>query len=274
MPTRAWHQSSLAVALRCGEQYRRRYLDKDVPPATTALIRGTAVHRAVALGLGVQAKGELAPRDFYEDVAATEVERAKHGGATLTAEEASAGADATWGRVTDVAVACAGTYGTVVAPDIAPVAIEHTVRVGGVPGLSPDVELVGTVDVITLDDQDGPTELIRDDKTTERSPRGTMADTSTQLTMYSLLRSVETGRLVSRVALDHLVYSKGAGEAKHVHQPSRRTSGDLHALVRRIAAVDRAVQAGVFVPAATDDWWCSERWCSYWSTCPFAQGRR
>jgi hypothetical protein len=259
--------------LRCGEQYRRRYVEQDTPAPRTTMIRGSAVHLAIKRGLEVQRPtGEPAPREMYEDTAATAINLARHSGATLTAEEAAAGVATTWDRVKDVAVACAGVYADVVAPDIVPVAIEQTITVTDVPGL-PDVTLVGTLDVATIetDDADGVVDVIRDDKSTERTPRANMAAESSQLTMYALLRSLHVGALVSRVALDHLVYSAKDRAAHHVAQTSRRTSNDLRALVRRIAAADRAVQAGIFLPAATDDWWCSERWCAYWSDCPYAQ---
>lgn len=279
VPGRRWHQSSLAVMLKCGEQYRRRYIEKDAPPPTTSLIRGSAVHRAVALGLEAQrVDHEPRPRDFYEDVAATEINNARRGSATFTHDESAAGIAATWGRVTDVAVACAGAYGETVAPDVVPVSVERTIAVDDVPGL-PGVTLVGTLDVATIETETTEgglvlVERIRDDKTTERSPRSTQADASQQLTMYSLLRSVEAGQLVSRVALDHLVYSAKTKTARHVHQPSTRTSEDLRALIRRIAVADRAHTAGIFLPASPEDWWCSERWCAFWSDCPFAQRRQ
>jgi hypothetical protein len=270
---RDWHQSSLLVALRCGEKYRRRYLERSgSPPPTTALIRGSAVHQAIGQGLdGQQRAGAPVPVDLYEDVAASEIDRARHGGATLTVEEASVGAAKTWGALKDAAVAYAGAYGVEVAPAIRPVVVERRVVVEAVPGLD-GVRLVGTPDVVTLE-ADG-TEMIRDDKTTERSPRSDLADKSGQLTMYALLRSLQRGTLVGRVALDHLVRDKSTGEVAHVHQPSTRTNADLHALVRRIGAVDRAVQAGIFIPAAPEDWWCSATWCEYWHDCPFAQGRQ
>jgi RecB family exonuclease len=270
--TRAWHASSLATLLGCGIAYERRYLRKEYTPATTRMLRGAAVHRALGQGLGLQlTSGTPAPVELYEDVAATEVDRARHGGATLTAEEMSTGVAATWGGLKDAAVQFAGHYGENVAPTVTPVAIERRVTVDAIPGL-PDVTLIGTMDQVTRE-ADGA-EMVRDDKSTERTPMRTAADTSGQLTMYALLRSLETGTLVSRVALDHLVRSPKTGEVKHVHQPSTRTSADLHALVRRIAAADRAVQAGIFLPAAPEDWRCSERYCPFWSDCSYAQGRK
>lgn len=274
---RVWHQSSLASLLRCGVQYQRRYLERESSgtPSTTAQIRGSAVHYAIGVGLGIQQRGgALAPADLYEDVAASQIARARHGGATLTAEEASRGIATTWALLTDAAVAYAGTYGRDVAPTIRPLAVERRITVADVPGL-PGIQLRGTLDLVTEESNGATThEMVRDEKTTERAPRGNQADTSGQLTMYSLLRSSEAGKLISHVALDHLVRDAATGAVRHVHQTSTRSSADLHALVRRIAAADAAVQAGVFLPASPEDWWCSERWCSFWATCPFAQGRR
>src|SRR5262245_27616338 len=145
---RTWHQSSLNAVFRCGIAYERRYIKRELPPPTTPRIRGAAVHGAIGVGLLAQRVGGApTPVDVYEDVAASEVDRARHGGATFTAAEAAAGAARTWGGVKDAAVTFAAAYGTDVAPGLEPVVIEHqvTVEVAALPG----VRLRGTLDLET-----------------------------------------------------------------------------------------------------------------------------
>jgi len=34
-----------------------------------------------------------------------------------------------------------------------------------------------------------------------------------------------------------------------------------------------SVRRGSFVPANPDSWWCSQKYCQFWSDCRFAMGR-
>lgn len=263
----AWHASALTSLLRCGEAYRRRTIERERQPPTMPQIRGSAVHRGVGTGLLAQMRaGEPVDPALMEDVAASEVDRARHGGATLTADEAARGLARTFGETKDKAVRFAGAYARRVAPRVRPVAVERRVAVADV---VPGVLLRGTIDLVDGDDAGG--ETIRDAKTTERAPHGDAADRSQQLTMYSLLRSAETGRLVSRVALDHLVLNAATGEVEPQRLDSTRGPADHAAIVARIQAAIRAVAAGALLPANPEtDWWCSARWCEFHPTCPFA----
>jgi len=268
--TETWRVSALTSALRCGEAYRRRYLEKEGRPPTTALIRGSAVHRAIGVGMLLQKdSGAVQPPDLMEDVAATEVDRARHGGATLTADEASAGLASTWGELKDAAATYAGGYARQVAPAVRPVAVEQRLTVTG---LIPGIDLQGTIDLVT-DENDGGYQKIRDAKTSGRTPAQNAADVSSQLTMYSLLQSVKAEKPVTRVGLDVLVRHKGTGVVTAVHRASTRGPADFKALLARIQVVASAVRAGIFLPAdPATDWFCSETWCEYWHTCPFSFG--
>jgi hypothetical protein len=45
------HQSTLNMAFRCGEQFRRRYLLGEIIPPSIAATRGTALHKANEVNL-------------------------------------------------------------------------------------------------------------------------------------------------------------------------------------------------------------------------------
>lgn len=265
----AWHQSMLTSVLRCGEAFRRRYVEREIIPSTTPQIRGTAVHRAASTGLMQQMRAQAtAPVDLYEDVAATEIERARHGGATFTAEEVSQGPARTWGDLKDRVVRYAGAYGARVAPLIRPVAVEQQITLSGV---IPGVLLRGTIDLV-----DEPAPALRrviDTKTTERMPHADVAERSQQLSMYDLLDAGAHGASESRqVALDYLVMKRSTGDVEPVRLYSTRTPATRRVIVRRLETAITAVNAGTFLPANPDDWWCAPKWCAYWSTCPYVDG--
>lgn len=227
------------------------------------------MHRAVATGLIHRMRTEsVAPVELFEDIAASEIARARHGGATLTDDEASVGVANTWGRLTDKAVRFAGGYGKLVAPTITPVAVERRVTVADV---VPGALLRGTIDVI--DRLADGSEVIRDDKTTERMPRADAAERSQQLTMYDLLYTAQRGdhAAVHEVSLDYLVLNERTGDVATRRLTSHRGPRDRSAIIARVDSAVKAVNAGVFLPANPEtDWWCSAKWCEYWADCPFA----
>jgi hypothetical protein len=265
-----WHASSLQAYLKCGEAYRRRYVEHDYVPATTPQIRGSAVHRAIGEGLLLQQRTqEPSPVELYEDIAASQIDLAQRGGATLTAEESSAGVAQTFGLLKDVAVDLAGGYGTAIGPAITPVAVERTVTVRGV---LPGILLKGTIDLI---DQTPLGEVIRDVKTSEKKPPETAAETSDQLTMYALFRQADkphAGEPVvwsqRPVSLDYLIRRK-SGVVETQRLTSWRGPAHFAALTRRIAQASNGVRQGNFLPAPEGSWYCAERYCPYWHTCPY-----
>jgi hypothetical protein len=267
-----WHASSLAAYLRCGEAYRRKYVEHDHTPATTPQIRGGAVHRAIGTGLIEQQRAQApAPLELYEDVAASQVDLARRAGATLTKEELSIGVAKVFGVLKDHAVAYAGGYATGIAAQITPLAVERTVTITGI---IPDVHLKGTIDLVDATPGESVGETIRDVKTSERTPPDHVADTSDQLTMYSLFRQAEKPHRDPRpVSLDYLIRRKnGEIEAKRLN--SVRGPADYAVLTRRIQAASRGLRAGTFLPSnPATDWWCSEKFCPYWSTCLYVNPR-
>ena len=263
-----WHASSLAKYLQCGEAYRRRYIEKDYTPSTTSQIRGSAVHRAIGSGMIEQQRLQApAPVELFQDVAASQVDLARRAGATLTQEESTIGVAKVFGALKDVAVAYAGGYATQVASSIEPIAVERTVTVTGV---IPDVHLKGTIDLVDRTPMEACGETIRDAKTTERTPQDHVADTSDQLTMYALFRQAEAPSPEPRpVSLDFLIRRK-SGAIEHKRLTSMRGPQDYAVLTRRIQMASQGLRAGIFLPSnPATDWWCSEKFCPYWTSCPY-----
>jgi RecB family exonuclease len=118
------------------------------------------------------------------------------------------------------------------------------------------------------------TEVIRDTKTGKKAPSKQAARTSQQLTMYGLIRGADVGTIAGSVALDHVYRTPKQHELKYVEQVATRDALDYDALVARLNTATAAVEKGTFVPADESWWGCSEKWCGYWTSCPYTRRSR
>ena len=60
---------------------------------------------------------------------------------------------------------------------------------------------------------------------------------------------------------------------KFQHLETTRTVEQYMKLMNKISLIQKGIDAGTFLPAAEGDWGCSQKWCEYWTSCPYAQGR-
>ncbi len=126
------------------------------------------------------------------------------------------------------------------------------------------IQIAGTVDV-----REGLA-AIRDTKTSTKSPNKGLAETSLQLTMYSLAILAHEGAIPAEVALDYLVRTPKRKDLKLVQLLSRRVESDMPHLLERIATANRIIQSGLFTPAPLEAWWCSQTFCPYHRACKYA----
>lgn len=138
------------------------------------------------------------------------------------------------------------------------------------------VDFVGEMDIVErykkdiLDDTYGvETLVIRDTKTSSKSPSAETANESHQLSAYSLASSVIDNQLPDAVKLDYLVDLKGG--VKPMTIESTRDTQDVRNYLNRIVNAVAAVQSGMFTPAPNAAWWCSAKWCAYHSMCPYVK---
>ena len=276
-----WSQSALYTLELCGERFRRRYIEGEDAPPTAIMVRGTAVHYVAAEAHKQQmfARGEwdgdppameAAPgtseaREQARDLAAQAFNRQRNAGITFSREDERAGVARVEGEQKDAAVALAALYVDRAAPRVYPIAVERRIIVKP---KDTDVSVSGILDLVERLPSGG--ECITDEKTTERTPPKDAADRSRQLTMYALIRKADVGKLPERTSLVHLV--KKRGQVDMVRQDSRRTEGDVGALVNRLNRAIESVKRGVFMPN-TNGWHCSPRWCPYFESCPFPEGK-
>ena len=245
----------------CGEQYRRKYIEREFLPSGVAGLRGSAVHGASEVNLRQKiASGVDLPLSDLVDAAATAFERRKDEGYMLTPEEKAIGASIVLGQAKDRAVKLTGLYADRVAPHIQPKKVETRQRIA-LPG---EYDLLGILDVTTTDDR------IKDLKTGKALAQETV-DQSLQFSMYALTFRAVEGVDPTGIDVENLVDTR---VPKHVRLTTTRGRRDYEVLVNRLNALLAAREAGVFAPAAIGEWRCSARWCSFFTTCRFANSER
>jgi hypothetical protein len=113
--------------------------------------------------------------------------------------------------------------------------------------------------------------VIRDTKTTTKSPSKDVAHASDQLTGYACAAQVIDGKLPDAMILDYLVRTPERHELKHVAKETTRSLNDVDTFLNRFANAVQALKTGMFVPARADWWGCSQKYCGYWDMCPYAK---
>lgn len=256
-------QSHLNSFELCGEAYRRRYVEGEAIPPGIAAHRGSGVHGAAQANhvQKIDSGRDLAKSNLIDIAVAAFESRRSRDGYRLTSEEMAVGVKPMLARTVDTVVALTGLYSDRVAPDMHPVLVEKKITAR----VSPEVTLSGTLDLAGKDGR------VRDLKTTGKTKPQSEADNSLQFSMYGLLYKAETGSYPTGFDMEQLVDLK---TPKHVRLSTTRGEADYRALVARINTMLRARQAGVFAPAAVGSWNCSDRWCGFWSTCPYVNSER
>lgn len=265
-PTK-WTNSSLMTNQNCGERYRRIYEEREWRPSSARQARGRVVHHTVGRTLLRKMEThELPSLEEVRDIAADAFEREwADNEIALQPEERELGEPIVRAHSKDFSIALSGLHRTDVAPNINPIGVERRITVKP---QDMDIEIEGTIDLV---DGHVAGDIIRDTKTSEKSPAKSMAEDSQQLTMYGLLRRAETGRMPVAYGLDVLVRTPARGDLKYVSLVTMRDHVDLTALVSRLNASVDAVSKGVFVPASESWWGCSPAYCEFWDSCVYTR---
>ena len=265
------HQSHLSMLCRCGEQYRRRYIEGEIIPPGIAAVTGSGAHAAISTDLGRKIEtGELAPVEELRDTARDYVDAEfRRGAYRLLPEEKPLGKKHWRDESVDWAIRFAGCHHAELAPTLTPSHAERkwVVKLKGFP-----CDLAGMLDV--QETRPDGTITVRDTKT---GGKVNDASTSLQLTMYAMAVRVLDGTMPALCTLDNVVRRapKKNPHAELVVSETQRTEEDFKTLLRRVETAVRLIEAGVFPPANPDDWWCSERFCGFYNAgCPYVRGRR
>lgn len=256
--------TQLDMACRCPAQYERRYIDGDVLPPGIAILSGKGFHKGAETNMRQKIASRVdLPASEIVDAAVAAFETEAAGGYVLSEDEDSRGAGVVVGEAKDRLANMARVHAEQQAPDYQPVLVEKSVRIA-LPNAPRD--LLGIIDL--ADEQDRVTDF----KTGSRKKNQDDADGSVQLSIYDAAFRAEMGRAPSEVRLDTIVGQKTKTDRQVL--VSHRDDNDFSALANRINVVTSMIQAGIFAPASPGSWWCSPRWCGYWSTCKFVNSER
>lgn len=247
--------TQLNMLLRCGEQYRRRYLEGERVPPGSAGALGKSFHLAqesnyrqkITSKRDLPVKAVTAAFSDAFDVESKDV--------LWTPEEAEAGIAKVKGELKDEGVKLVEVYHTEVAPAVQPESCEEIIPVA-LDGFPYDLKCV--VDLV--DDQ----QIVHDSKTRARSPTAEEADKSMQLTAYALAYRVSRKEQEKGLQLDVAVRNK---TPKIVTLPTKRTNEQIGRFLETMARAATAIQGGVFLPAPEGAWYCSSKFCGYYGTC-------
>lgn len=260
--------SQIATLDKCGMQYHYRYVEGIKSPPGIAMLKGTATHAAIEANMRAKLEtGAPLPSEAIRDAAADAFTAATRAGEyVLDGDYAEMSASDALASGKDGAVGLAELHAAQVAPLIEPTGVEMRVRLPESEALP--VVLFGVVDLVDRG------QIVRDTKTSKKSPAKDSADSSMQLSAYALLYAgLNDGRLPAKLTLDYLVETPGGKRSSTVQETTRGWE-DVRAFVARANAALRVIEAETFLPAPADSWVCSPKWCGYWDRCPFGAAGR
>jgi len=249
------HQSMIGTALKCGERFRRRYIEREKIPAGVEAARGQGVHTASKINLRQKVvTGFDLPVSDLKDAARDGYVRSLSDGVYLPPD------DLPHKRVIlnqglNEAIRLTGLYADQVAPAIHPVRVEEPFTLDvGLP-----VPLGGTMDFEER-------ESIGDLKTAGKPWNAGREKIEIQAKLYAYVFEKKTG--IRPEFRYHILISKKQTVSL---QPLSiiPSIADYLAMLLTVSRFWQMVQSGIFLPAEPGAWWCSSRWCVYHSTCPF-----
>ena len=251
----AIHQSSLGTMLRCGEQFRRRYIMGEIIPPGVAMGRGTAVHKANEVNLKSKIRtGEDIPLGDMKDAARDGFVAAFRNGVYLTKEDQPSKSRILNDALNE-SLALTECYAEKVAPSIMPTNTERTFLID----IGLDLPLSGRIDA---EQENG--RKIDDLKTsTNKWPEGRILK-EIQPVFYSFAVERETG---ARPTFTYHILRNLKGGPESQVQSMTSTDQNYSALMYRIKVFLDSLRSGVFIPADPSNWICDPKWCGYWNTC-------
>lgn len=246
--------SQINMYLRCGEQYRRRYIEHEVIPPNISLVRGSSVHKTIERNgeQKVESRRDLPKNDI--------VDYSVHQFDTRIEEENIEAKKEEKGKERDTVASLSGLYADDVTPYIMPKEVEKKIMID----IGVDIPIMCILDLIDVE------ENIHDFKTAAKSKQQKEADNSLQFTLYNIGHQQEYGRLPNKCIMDVLVNTK---TPKHQKLETIRDEFNLVLAMRKVKTVAEGINRQVFLPAAEGSWACDSRYCGYYLTCPYVNAK-
>lgn len=238
--------SGLNSYLKCGLAWNFRYIHGFKNPPAGAMIRGRGLDEAANVHFKGIAKNNMGLEHDEFVSYAGDIHDQQIGQVVDM--------DVPIGQSKDLLLLASSAYYNKIAVVLQPRSEEDVQR--KVETVIEDVPVLGYIDLVTT----GPIgDTIVDTKLKSRMPSQAQVDSNIQLSSYAKFIDVR------RVAL---AVAKPNGDTKII--VSEKSSEDLQRIGMYYRYVWDLINKGVAVPANPNtDWWCSKKWCGYWSVCPF-----
>jgi len=228
--------SSISKYLKCGKQWKYRYLDKLQEESSDALLFGSAWHKLIRQHL----EHDVTLADTWQ-------ENALENG--LTEEMNLLG---------QKMLTSPDIVQTIQGLSINPESLEMKTELH-IPGVS--VPIVGYIDMIQKDG------IPIDIKTSGKKWSQEQADASLQPTFY--LAALEQLQMIKLPAtFRYIVFTKTKNPAVQILETTR-THEDVFALYGLVNEVWQAIQKEVFTPTDPANWWCHHKYCGFWDICEY-----
>lgn len=256
--------SQISSYTRCGEAYRRRYLQGERIPPSIAITRGISVHKGAEKNFKqkIESRQDLPVGDTVDLAVSTFEGIVRNEGVILTPDEESVGRDKIVSEAKDSTAKTAELLAKDVMPSYQPVEVETPVEINLD---SSSHNLRGIVDLTV--EGDGIVDL----KTSGKSWTQERADRDGQFTFYSMLHRSKTGKDPEFINIENLVATK---KPKRILIRTTRSMDDYEPMINRMNRVIDGINKGVFSPPMEGSWWCGPVYCGYWSTCPYVNRKR
>jgi hypothetical protein len=255
---KAIHQSTLGSWLRCGESFRRRYIEGEIIPPGIAARRGSGAHKAAEVNHRQKIKSGIdLPLGDLKDAARDEYMRLiKDEGVFLTKDELPS-KDKILNEGLNQTIQATEVYRAEVAPKIQPVRVEEKITID-VPGIA--LPISGMLDA---EDDKG---FIQDLKVAKRKNQE-WADREVQVGFYYLLRKGSIGDWPKGFKYQFIIPNK---TMLHEELTTYRNMKQIQVLFRYIEQFLKDLKEGNFKPADPGSWLCNPEWCGYYRDCKYS----
>jgi hypothetical protein len=242
-----YHQSELHTFVKCGKMWEFRYARGIKLPPRGAMTLGSSVDQAVSLNLSQKIlSGEDLSAEETLDAFSTDFEARK---------QETDWQDEDPGEQKDIGARMVELHHREVAPKIQPESVQERFLIRTDAGY----DLGGTIDFTETSG------VIGDTKTSRVAYTEQSVQKSIQATMYDFAYEALRGRKSSGFRFDVLVKSAKVPRVQQVH--AQLGQDDRQWLFETVSHVDKAIRAGIALPAPEGSWYCSPKWCGYWSIC-------
>lgn len=245
-----YHQSELALYLKCGKAWEYRYVQGIKTPPKAVLTVGSSVDAAVTHNLIQKIKsGEDLPAEAVLD--------------TFSSDFDSRVKETEWededpGVSKDIGASLVKLHHEKAAPAIKPKSVQESFVIETDAGY----DLGGTIDLTEVSG------VVADTKTSKLAYKADAIERALQPALYDFAYEALNGKPAEAFRFDVLVKPTKTKPAQYQAVQAKVTGADREWLFETITQVHKSIQAGVTLPAPEGAWWCSREWCGYAGICP------